>query len=112
MVRIGKLVTKSLSMVALTVSSLLFMGCATSRGILEVPLIAGDNPLQGREVKIMRVTDRRTFQLNPPDPSIPSLKYGRSTTQPLLHEPSRENEVAMEWPWETSSCQKGKPWNS
>ena len=24
----------------------------------------------------MRVTDRRTFQLNPPDPSSPSLKYG------------------------------------
>ena len=76
MVRIGKLVTKSLSMVALTVSSLLFIGCAISRGILEVPLIAGNNPLQGREVKIMRVTDRRTFQLNPPDPSSPSLKYG------------------------------------
>ena len=77
MVRIGKLVTKRLSMLALTVSSLLFIGCATSRGILEVPLMAGDNPIQGREVKIVRVTDRRTFQLKPSDPSTPSLKDGQ-----------------------------------
>jgi hypothetical protein len=76
MVRIGKLVTQSLPLVALIVGSFLFIGCATSRGILEVPLNVGDNPAQGREVKIVRVSDRRTFQLKPPDPSIPSLKDG------------------------------------
>ena len=86
MVRIGKLVTQSLSMVALTVGAFLFMGCATSRGILEVPLIAGDNPIQGREVKIVRVTDRRTFQLKPPDPSIPSLKDGQIDNPAIPHE--------------------------
>ena len=39
--------------------------------------MAGDNPIQGREVKIVRVTDRRTFQLKPSDPSTPSLKDGQ-----------------------------------
>jgi hypothetical protein len=83
MVGIGSLVTKNLSLVALVVSFLVWTGCATSRGILEVPLTTGVNPAQGHEVKIVRVTDRRTFQLKPPDPSIPSLKDG-AIDNPLI----------------------------
>ena len=74
MVVIGSVVRQSLSMTALVLGFLVWTGCATSRGILEVPLTVGDNPAQGREVKIVRVSDRRTFQMKPPDPSTPSLK--------------------------------------
>jgi hypothetical protein len=76
MVVIGSVVRQSLSMTALVLGFLVWTGCATSRGILEVPLTVGDNPAQGREVKIVRVSDRRTFQMKPPDPSTPSLKDG------------------------------------
>jgi hypothetical protein len=73
---ICSLLMKNLSIAALVVGLFVWAGCATSRGILEVPLTAVVNPAQGREVKFVQVTDRRSFQLKPPDPSIPSLKDG------------------------------------
>ncbi len=51
-------------------------GCATSRGIMDIQPKSVANPASGPIVKIARVTDQREFQLKPPDPSIPSLKYG------------------------------------
>jgi hypothetical protein len=49
--------------------------CATSRGTLDVrvPAVASS---QGPAVKIVSVTDRRTFEREPSDPSTPSLKGG------------------------------------
>jgi hypothetical protein len=51
-------------------------GCATNRGILDSRPSSVSNPAVGPAVKIVRVTDRREFQLKPRDPSTPSLKGG------------------------------------
>jgi len=51
-------------------------GCATSRGILDVPLPASQNLGSGPAVRIASVVDARGFERNPSDPSIPSLKGG------------------------------------
>jgi len=55
---------------------LILAGCATSRGVMDVKPKSVANPASGPAVTIARVTDRREFQLKPPDPSIPSLKNG------------------------------------
>jgi uncharacterized lipoprotein YajG len=61
--------------VLVLVSGALFTGgCATSRGTLDIRVAASSNPAAGPAVKIMNVEDRREFQVNPRDPSIPSLK--------------------------------------
>ena len=62
---------------ALTISALMLLlagGCATSRGILDVRVSDSQNPASGPAVAIARVTDKRVFEENPRDPSIPSLK--------------------------------------
>jgi hypothetical protein len=51
-------------------------GCATSRGILDVSQTAVDNPDTGVAVAIVRVSDKRSFELNPRQADIPSLKNG------------------------------------
>jgi|TARA_B100001964_G_scaffold152560_1_gene167923 hypothetical protein len=55
---------------------LLGSGCATNRGILDLNVGVPDNISSGQAVEIVRVTDRRVFQLAPNKPSIPSLKGG------------------------------------
>ncbi len=52
------------------------VGCATTRSVLDVRPPTAVNPAHGPAVKLVRVTDRRSFQLKPPEPSIPSLKNG------------------------------------
>ena len=49
-------------------------GCATNRGIVDVRVPETTNPETSATVKIMKVTDRRVFQVKPNSPSIPSLR--------------------------------------
>ena len=48
-------------------------GCATSRGVVAPQMSAGANPQHGVAVRIVSVEDKRSFQVEPKDPSIPSL---------------------------------------
>ena len=64
------------TLLALGVASLL-AGCATSRSVLELPpaapLAAASKPANGKSVLIDNVSDRRLFEVNPGNPSEPSL---------------------------------------
>jgi hypothetical protein len=53
--------------------ALLASGCATTRGEVNLHVLPLPNPTSGEPVKIAQVNDRRVFQVNPRDPSIPSL---------------------------------------
>lgn len=59
-----------------TLMLMIATGCATSRGVLDIPDEASANPDEGQSVKFVRVTDKREFQLKPPQADIPSLKNG------------------------------------
>lgn len=48
-------------------------GCAASRGVVAPQMSAGANPQSGVAVRIVTVEDKRSFQVEPNDPSIPSL---------------------------------------
>lgn len=48
-------------------------GCATSRGEVDLRVLSPTNPASGPPVKVGQVADHREFQVNPRDPSIPSL---------------------------------------
>lgn len=63
--------------VLLILLSLLFAGCATSRGELDVKIPPQPEPAQGPAVRLGTITDARTFELKPDQPSIPSLKDGQ-----------------------------------
>ena len=56
---------------------LLVSGCATNRGIIDVRVTPTPDPQGKVMVKIVRVTDQRTFELRPDVASIPSLKDGQ-----------------------------------
>ena len=49
-------------------------GCATSRGVLDLKVPDLPNPASSQAVKIMDVTDKRVFEIEPKKPSIPSLQ--------------------------------------
>jgi uncharacterized protein YceK len=49
-------------------------GCATSRGVVDIRIPPSLSNSAAPAVRIEKVTDRRTFQIKPPQPSIPSLK--------------------------------------
>jgi len=55
---------------------LVFGGCATNRGVLDVRVSLPENSDAQKAVKIVRVTDRRVFELKPAIASTPSLKGG------------------------------------
>ena len=59
----------------MVISALLLGGCATSRSIINVPMpaSAGLASLNGKDIKINSVTDKRTFEVSPSEPSTPSL---------------------------------------
>lgn len=59
--------------VCLLMFALLASGCATTRGEINLRVLPPANPTSGAPVKIAQVKDRRVFQINPRDPSIPSL---------------------------------------
>lgn len=61
--------------------ALLLLGaCATSRSYVQlaVPLSGAQTSTNGKVAIIETITDQRTFEENPRDPSIPSLKKGAS----------------------------------
>ena len=51
----------------------LFTGCALGRGTVELDTMKSSNPYSGPEVKLVRISDKRVFQIDPSDPSTPSL---------------------------------------
>lgn len=60
--------------VCLLMFALLTGGCAMTRGAINPRILLPANPSSGMQIKIAQVNDRRVFQVNPRDPSIPSLK--------------------------------------
>ncbi len=52
-------------------------GCAAGRGTIDLKATDSVNPATGPDVKLVRVSDRRVFQVDPPQPSIPSLMDGQ-----------------------------------
>lgn len=58
-------------------------GCATNRGILDIQVPESKNPDNGKQVKITRVTDMRTFEVNPSEADIPSLKDNQIHNQTI-----------------------------
>ena len=52
---------------------LVLSGCATSRSIVDIKVSPGTNPANGKEVKIVQITDGRKFEVAPKTQSIPSL---------------------------------------
>lgn len=61
----------------LTLTTIFFeSGCATNRGALDITVNSTSNPTSDRVVRIVRVTDKRLFELDPRKPSTPSLKGG------------------------------------
>jgi hypothetical protein len=59
-----------------TCALLAAFGCASSRGTLDYTPPPSQNLGAGPPVRIASVVDARSFQVNPPDPSTPSLKNG------------------------------------
>ena len=53
--------------------TVLALGCATTRGVIDIPPQRAVNPPSGPAVRIDRVTDRRVFEINPRQANIPSL---------------------------------------
>lgn len=65
----------NLSIAAVFISVLFLNGCATSRSVIDVPMpVSVKTPKSnGKEIYINSVTDKRLFEINPSEPSIPSL---------------------------------------
>ena len=57
----------------LSIVVLVLGGCATSRSIVDIKVSPGPNPANGKEVKIVQITDGRKFEVAPKTQSIPSL---------------------------------------
>lgn len=62
-------------MVGLLIAAAL-TGCATSRGVVAPQMSAGSNPQNGLAVRIVNVEDKRVFEAQPKEASIPSLMDG------------------------------------
>src|SRR5262249_57048213 len=59
-------------------------GCATTRGVIDIPAKAGPNPSSGPLVRIDRVTDRRAFEVDPRQANIPSLMNDAEIKDPTI----------------------------
>ncbi len=57
-------------------AAVLTSGCVTNRGVLNVQVKAPPNPASGKMIRIVRVTDKRKFEVRPTNPSTPSLRGG------------------------------------
>ena len=57
----------------LSIVVLVLSGCATSRSTVDIKVSPGTNPANGKEVKIVQITDGRKFEVAPKTQSIPSL---------------------------------------
>ena len=67
---------QSLLIVTLAAMGLLFTGCATNRGIVDIRIPASSNPSLGPKVYVSEVKDLRKFELKPASADIPSLRNG------------------------------------
>jgi len=69
-----------------TTVALLFLaaGCATTRGVVDVPVKSISNPASGPAVRIDRVTDRRVFEIDPSQANIPSLMNDAEIKDPAI----------------------------
>ena len=64
----------SLKLVSSLLIAIVATGCATSRSNLDVQIPKAQNAQSnGKQVFINSVADKRAFQVNPPNPDIPSL---------------------------------------
>jgi hypothetical protein len=80
-------------------------GCATTRGVIDVPAKMGTNPPSGPAVRIDRVTDRRVFEIDPRQANIPSLMNDAEIKTPRSPRArSRESAAASAKRWATSCC--------
>jgi hypothetical protein len=57
----------------LSIVVLVLSGCATSRSTVDIKVSPGTNPANGKEAKIVQITDGRKFEVAPKTQSIPSL---------------------------------------
>lgn len=65
---------------------LLVSACAVGRGVMDLPVAAGENPAAGPAVKLVAVTDERMFEVSPPRPDIPSLQSTEDYDNPdIVH---------------------------
>ncbi len=64
----------SLRLLILLSAVLVVSGCATSRGTIDIAVTETANPAEGTAVVITSVRDNRIFELDPRQPSTPSLK--------------------------------------
>jgi uncharacterized lipoprotein YajG len=66
-------------------SLVLLGGCATSRSVLDIPTPAARETAQavGKEVLIASVADRRSFEIEPGSPDIPSLDPGQDQSDAI-----------------------------
>jgi hypothetical protein len=60
-------------LVGLLLACGLATGCATGRGTIDLKPADTANPATGPEIRLVRVSDRRVFQVDPPSPWIPSV---------------------------------------
>jgi len=66
----------NLSIVAVFISVVFLNGCATSRSVIDIPVPVSSvetSKYNGKEIYINSVTDKRIFEIKPPEPSTPSL---------------------------------------
>ena len=70
--------------VPLAACLLIATGCATTRGVIDIPPKAASNPSSGPAVRIDRVTDRRVFEINPRQANIPSLMNDSEIKDPNI----------------------------
>ena len=65
-------------------SALAIGGCATSRSTLDIQLPKGQQAQSnGKQVYINSVVDKRSFQVSPPNPDIPSLDPSEDQTEQI-----------------------------
>lgn len=64
--------------------SIVAAGCATTRGVVDVPAKAVVNPASGQAVRVERVSDRRVFEINPRQANIPSLMNDEELKDPKI----------------------------
>ena len=76
---------RSLAPVVTTLACIfLATGCATTRGVIDVPATVISNPPSGPAVRIDRVTDRRVFEIDPRQANIPSLMNDSELNDPKI----------------------------
>jgi hypothetical protein len=80
----GENMKSVVKLAALTVALCCLTACASSRSVVMPTLSKTDNPVQGPTVKIVTVVDQRKFEVNPRDPSQPSIGSASDIANPAI----------------------------